>query len=159
MSGAKTQQLQIRVTPAQKAELKRLARRSGQDLSSFVLSRALPSATLRLGNSVDGIAPLLPFSLKTLADARQALPVLQRKREQLAAQRGSIGAYQSRIDIARDLLEVSSQNFKAAEARIRDADIADESSRLIRMNILQQAAASVLAQANQQPALALQLLR
>lgn len=48
MADAKTEQLQIRVTAAQKMALKRLARRSGQDLSSFVLARALPSAALRL---------------------------------------------------------------------------------------------------------------
>jgi flagellin len=41
---------------------------------------------------------------------------------------------------------------------MRDADIADESSRLVRLNMLQQAAASILAQANQQPTMALQLL-
>jgi len=115
-------------------------------------------AQVHLGVTKDGVAPLLPFSLKTLADARQALPVFKRKREQLAAQRGEIGAFQSRVDVAKNVLEVSSENFKAAESRIRDADIADESSRLVRLNILQQAAASVLAQANQQPALALQLL-
>ncbi|MEX2309834.1 MAG: FG-GAP-like repeat-containing protein [Pirellulales bacterium] len=116
------------------------------------------TASVLLGRTKDGVAPLLPFSLKTLADARQALPVFQRKREQLAEQRGEIGAFQSRIDVARNVLEVSRENFRAAESRIRDADIADESSRLVRLNILQQAASSVLAQANQQPALALQLL-
>jgi flagellin len=73
-------------------------------------------------------------------------------------QRGEIGAFQSRTDVAINVLQVSSENFKAAESRIRDADIADESSRLVRLNILQQAASSVLAQANQQPALAFQLL-
>ena len=113
---------------------------------------------LRYGTTRDGVAPLLPFSLKTLADARQALPVFKRKRAQLAAQRGEIGAFQSRIDVARNVLGVSSENFKAAESRIRDADIAEESSRLVRLNILQQAASAILAQANQQPALALQLL-
>jgi hypothetical protein len=46
---AKTKQLQIRVTPEQKTALARLARRAGQDVSSFVLSRALPSAVLRFG--------------------------------------------------------------------------------------------------------------
>lgn len=113
---------------------------------------------VRLGNTRDGIQPLLPFSLTTMADARQALPVFQRKREQLAEQRGEIGAFQSRVDVARNVLEVSSENFRAAESRIRDADIAAESSQLVRLSILQQAASSVLAQANQQPALALQLL-
>lgn len=49
MAGAKTQQLQIRVTPEQKSALARLARRAGQDVSSYVLARALPSGALRLG--------------------------------------------------------------------------------------------------------------
>lgn len=44
---AKTEQLQIRVTRAQKAELKRSARRAGQDLSAYVLSRVLPDERLR----------------------------------------------------------------------------------------------------------------
>jgi len=111
-----------------------------------------------LGKTKDGVAPLLEFSLLTLADARQALPVFSRKREQLAAQRGEIGAYQARIEVAVNVLEVASENFRAAESRIRDADIAEEAAKLTRLNILQQASAAILAQANQQPALALQLL-
>jgi flagellin len=93
-----------------------------------------------------------------LADARQALPVFKQKRDQLAAQRGEIGAFQSRISVASNVLQVTSENFRAAESRIRDADVADETSKLLRLNILQQAASAVLAQANQQPALAIQLL-
>lgn len=125
---------------------------SGNDSGGFC------SVTARMGITTSGVAPLLPFSLQSIADARQALPVFKHKHEQLAAQRGEIGAFQSRINVARTVLEVSSENFKAAESRIRDADLADESSRLIRLNILQQAASSILAQSNQQPALALQLL-
>lgn len=48
----KTQQLQIRVTPEQKAELRNLARAAGQDVSTYVLSRALPAAKLRFGEIV-----------------------------------------------------------------------------------------------------------
>lgn len=55
MAGAKTQQLQIRVTPEQKSALARLARRAGQDVSAFVLSRALPSASLRLGEILSAL--------------------------------------------------------------------------------------------------------
>jgi len=51
----KTQQLQIRVTPEQKSALARLARRAGQDVSSFVLSRALPSAALRFGEILSAL--------------------------------------------------------------------------------------------------------
>lgn len=43
----KSQQLQVRVTPAEKADLKRLARRAGLDVSSYVLSRVLPPARTR----------------------------------------------------------------------------------------------------------------
>jgi flagellin len=49
-------------------------------------------------------------------------------------------------------------NVSGAQSRISDADVAFESSNLVRSNILQQMSASVLAQANQEPALALKLL-
>jgi len=110
------------------------------------------------GSTVDGVALLLPFSLKTIPDSRQALPVFKRKLDQLAEQRGTIGSFQSRIGVATNVLQVASENFAAAASRITDADTAEESSRLVRLGILQQAASSVLAQANTQPALALQLL-
>jgi uncharacterized protein (DUF1778 family) len=48
----KTDQLQIRVTPADKAALKRLARRAGMDVSAFVLSRVLPPAATELARLV-----------------------------------------------------------------------------------------------------------
>jgi uncharacterized protein (DUF1778 family) len=56
MARAKTQQLQIRVTPEQKSALARRARRAGQDLSSFVLARALPSAAVRFEELVSALA-------------------------------------------------------------------------------------------------------
>jgi uncharacterized protein (DUF1778 family) len=55
MAGAKTQQLQIRVTPEQKAALARKARRAGQDVSSFVLSRALPAAAPRFSEILSAL--------------------------------------------------------------------------------------------------------
>lgn len=52
----KTEQLQIRVTATEKAALKRLARRAGQDMSSYVLSRALPKPRLRFQELVKAVA-------------------------------------------------------------------------------------------------------
>jgi len=49
---AKSQQLQIRVTPEQKAALKRLAKAAGQDVSGYVLSRTLPEARVRFGEII-----------------------------------------------------------------------------------------------------------
>lgn len=51
----KSQQLQIRVTPDEKAALKRLARAAGLDVSGYVLSRTLPKARLRFGELVRGL--------------------------------------------------------------------------------------------------------
>jgi flagellin len=76
----------------------------------------------------------------------------------LAIQRGNLGASEARLSVAIKNLSVSRENFAAAESRIRDVDVAEESAELTRLNILQQAGAAVLAQANQQPQLALQLL-
>ena len=59
---------------------------------------------------------------------------------------------------ANEVSNAAAENFQAARSRILDADIASESAELVRTQILQQAASAVLAQANQQPALALQLL-
>ena len=56
-------------------------------------------------------------------------------------------------------LGVTRENLVAAESRIRDVDVAEEAANLTRLNILQQAGTAVLAQANQLPSLALQLLR
>lgn len=77
----------------------------------------------------------------------------------LSVQRGNLGAVESRLQVAINNLSVARENFAAAESRIRDVDVATEAAELTRLNILQQAGASVLAQANQQPQLALQLLR
>ena len=56
-------------------------------------------------------------------------------------------------------LQIARENFNAAESRIRDVDVASEAAELTRTNILQQAAAAMLSQANQQPSLALSLLQ
>lgn len=119
---------------------------------------ATASFSVRLSGTASGVSPLLPFKLTSRADALQALSLFDKSLNRLSAQRGTIGAFQSRIGVAANVLQASSENFKAAESRIRDADIALESSQLVRLNILQKAASAVLAQANQQPALALKLL-
>jgi flagellin len=55
-------------------------------------------------------------------------------------------------------VQVASENCLAARSQIADADIAEESAKLVRQQILQQASAAVLSQANQAPELALRLL-
>lgn len=111
-----------------------------------------------LGLTRDGVNPILPFSLTTQADARQAIAPLTRKLDELNKQRGVVGGFQSRLTSAAQSVLSLSDGFRAAESRIRDVDVASESARLVGGQIRQQAATAVLAQANIQPRIALQLL-
>ena len=99
------------------------------------------------------------MGLEDMFRARRALDVTRSRLAEIAADRGRIGADQARLTIASLLASVSSDTLRDAESRIRDADIASESARLVRNQILQQAGAQVLAQANLQPQIALSLLR
>jgi flagellin len=73
-------------------------------------------------------------------------------------QRSTLGAVQNRLEYTIENLDISSENLQAANSRIRDADMAREMMRLTQANVLQQAAISMLAQANQAPQSVLQLL-
>ncbi len=85
--------------------------------------------------------------------------MLKSKIAQLAAQRGEIGAFEARLSTAIATTRVTTENFAAAQSQIEDADISVEAANLVRSQILQQAGAAILAQANQGPALALALLQ
>ncbi len=95
----------------------------------------------------------------TASNAQSALGILTSAIANVVQTRGTLGAFESRLFTAIGGLRVAQENFIAAESRIRDADIASETAALTRAQILQQAGVAVLAQANQQPTLALQLLR
>ncbi len=90
--------------------------------------------------------------------ARSALDAIKGAISSLTSNRGTLGAAESRLNVTITNLQVARENFSAAESQIRDIDVAAESADLTRLNILQQAGAAVLAQANQQPSLALSLI-
>lgn len=90
--------------------------------------------------------------------SRAALTILARKAASLETLRGSFGALGSRLKVASDLASQSKVSEAAAEGRIRDADVGEESASVVANSILQNVAAAVLSQANQAPSLALQLL-
>ena len=79
--------------------------------------------------------------------------------KQLNQFRSDLGGVQNRFSSAITSLQTSSENISASRSRIKDADFASESASLARANVLQQAGTAMLAQANQQPQQALQLLR
>ncbi|MCO6431338.1 MAG: VCBS repeat-containing protein [Deltaproteobacteria bacterium] len=102
-------------------------------------------------------APLL--NILTQSKAKTALTELNSQLTRVTAEIGAMGAFRSRLEVAVSNLAASHLEFEAAASRIRDADIAGEAADVIRQQLLQRAAASVLAQANQLPLLALELLR
>ena len=114
-----------------------------------------------LGLASNGLSQL-NFSLTDAANAQSAslsaLDAVKAAITSLTSTRGALGATESRLSVAVQNLQVARENFASAESQIRDVDVAEEAANLTRENILQQAGTSILAQANQQPALALRLL-
>ena len=73
--------------------------------------------------------------------------------------RGDFGAVQNRLEHRLNNLATYQENLTASESRIRDVDMAAEMTKFTKLNILQQAGTSMLAQANQAPQGVLSLLR
>lgn len=94
----------------------------------------------------------------TKANAQSAMATIDTALDNLNSARASLGAKGARLTAAESSINVMSENLSAARSRIRDADIAAETSAFSRSQVLQQAGTAMLAQANAQPGLALSLL-
>jgi flagellin len=94
----------------------------------------------------------------TKLDAQQSLGKIDKGIEKVQDIRASLGAMQNRLQSTIRNISVYDENLSAANSRIRDADIAEESSTNTKLAILQQAGISVLSQANTTQRLALKLL-
>ncbi len=101
---------------------------------------------------VDGL------SISDKSDARDSLQSVDDALVKVSTMRANFGAVQSRLDSTVSNLDVQFENLSAANSRIRDTDVAKESAEMASASLLQNAAVSVLAQANQIPNLALKLL-
>lgn len=101
---------------------------------------------------------LVAESVETKEGAQFSLQSVDNALVSVNAIRANFGAMQNRLQSTSNNLLVYDENISAANSRIRDADVAAESSELTRNNILMQAGVSVLGQANQMNQLALKLL-
>ncbi|MBF0261475.1 MAG: flagellin FliC [Magnetococcales bacterium] len=98
------------------------------------------------------------FGISTLVKAQSTISVIDNALNSVSSIRATLGAMQTRFEsIVANLANVV-ENTDAARSRIQDADIALETSNLTKNSILQQAGVAILAQANQQPSIALTLL-
>lgn len=113
------------------------------------------------GTAIFGVSS--DFSVQTLdittrESSNLAIQIVDIALEQISAQRASLGAIQNRLESTINNLTTNSENLSASRSRILDADFAAETANLSRNQIIQQAGVSILAQANQQPQIALSLL-
>ncbi len=96
---------------------------------------------------------------ETVTVTSYATSVIEGIIDQVNTARATLGAQQNRLEHIYNNINTTTENLQAAEARIRDTDMAQEMMEFTKNNILQQAAQAMLAQANQVPQGVLQLLR
>ena len=114
-----------------------------------------------------GLAELAPLSTTALASAGLAsgtaalggLSTIDNAIKNVSTARANFGAVQNRLEHRLNNLATYQENLTASESRIRDVDMAAEMTKFTKLNILQQAGTSMLAQANQAPQGVLSLLR
>ncbi len=111
----------------------------------------------RTGSTSYGNALSSSTALNTGA-ATQALSYVKTAIDQLAKDRATIGANRQRLNFTSEQLGTLRDNLSASNSRIKDVDVADESTQFARYNILVQAGTAMLAQANASPQSALRLL-
>jgi flagellin len=109
-----------------------------------------------LAGSAAGVGALTSSSVDSLGDIN--LSDITDAIQSTATFRAQNGAEQSRLGFASEVLTVNKANLEAANSRISDVDVAEESTQLARWNILVQSGTAMLAQANQSSQVALRLL-
>jgi flagellin len=112
-------------------------------------------STIDVTGSTLGVSNL-DFSSKS--GAQSALSTIDNALATVSDKRATFGAAGNRFEAAIQNIQTFSESLSAANSRIRDVDVAEETSQLSRLQILTQAGVSVLSQANQLPQMALKLL-
>lgn len=119
---------------------------------------------LNLRDTGEALAMLLwdsedyPTNPDILVSSDNAITRITEAIQQVADMRAKLGSYQARLEFVDSQLTIQSQNLEAATSRIRDVDVAEESTRIAKYNILVQAGTSMLSQANSLPESVLRLL-
>ena len=133
---------------------------SAQGFSVFVSNN---STNGKIGRSIDAVTTTAlsigSLDLTSQSGAQTAVSSIASAVTSLGTVQGQVGQLQNRLSYAISLAQSQIVNNKAAESRIRDANIAEESANLTRFSILNQSGIAALAQANGQTSAVLSLLR
>ena len=120
---------------------------------------ASDSVSIDLGDDLDAAGLGLAASISSASGATTAMGQIDAAISTVTSARSSFGAIQNRLESSIRNINMTSENLAAANSRIRDVDIARETSRMTSYQILQQAGVSMLAQANMSSGLAMALLQ
>ncbi len=112
----------------------------------------------KLDVNVDKLG-LEELTVSTKFDAQRSLASIDSAVEKVSSVRGQLGAIENRLESTIKNTSISIENLSAARSRIKDVDIAEETSEMAKQNILMQAGTAMLAQANSVPKMALSLLQ
>ena len=126
-------------------------------VNSFVFSKIAIAAGVAAGD-LRATGGQVTFSVSTQDNANEAIANIDLIIAQVDSQRADLGAIQNRLESSIRNQSNVSANSADARSRIRDADFAEESANLSQQSIIQQAATSMLMQANTRPQLALSML-
>jgi flagellin len=116
------------------------------------------SVSVALGTDRDATALGLTTGVDSATNAATAMGQIDGAIASVTSARSSFGAIQNRLESSIRNINMTSENLSAANSRIRDVDIAKETSRMTSYQILQQAGVSMLAQANMTSGLAMALM-
>ncbi len=97
-------------------------------------------------------------SISTVVAANETIGMVDNALDIVIKQRADLGAYQNRFEVAQRSIAIAAENMQAAESYIRDVNMVEELSEYVKNQILTQATTAMLAQANTQPDIVLQLL-
>ena len=103
--------------------------------------------------------PSCALDVRTASDSTMTVSLVDAVLGRVSMYRAALGAMQNRLDMTRNDLSGSVEAASAARSLIRDADFAEESSNLARIDVVRQAGTAMLTQANASSSRALDLLR
>ena len=122
-------------------------------------SAAFSSGHVNLVTVTNTLSAAVTSAISTAGGAATALSLVKTAITNVAGHRAAIGADLSRLMMTNDHLSVLSENLSASVSRIKDVDVATESAKYAKYNILVQSGTAMLAQANSLPQSALRLLQ
>lgn len=172
--------MQIQVEVSQLiAEVDRIASQStfnGMTLLTGRFSKENSNMVLQVGANIDqnisvyieevtamslGLKPSTEevLNIRNPEDANRAIGTLDEALKKINSQRANLGAYQKRLELAKNGVDIAYENMQSAESKIRDTDFAKEMTEYVKNNILNQSSIAMLANANSQAEAVLSLLK